>query len=63
LEGELILFGIGNQDDDRTYFKLTSTAWVPVTVPLDVKNTGHTSMRLQVQLKDTNRLINLDGVR
>jgi len=28
-----------------------------------VKNTGHTSIRLQVQLKDTNRLINLDGVR
>jgi hypothetical protein len=36
---------------------------VPVTVPLDVKNTGHTSMRLQVQLKDTNRLINIDAVR
>jgi hypothetical protein len=36
---------------------------VPVTVPLDVKNTGHIGMRLQVQLKDIHRLINIDAVR
>jgi hypothetical protein len=59
----LVLFGVGNQDDDRSYFKLTSQTWVPVSVPLDVKNTGHTGMRLQVQLKDPNRLINIDAVR
>jgi hypothetical protein len=60
-EGDLILFGVGNNDEDRTYFKLTSTTWVPVTVGLDVKNTGHTSLRLQISLKDANRPINVDG--
>jgi hypothetical protein len=36
---------------------------VPITVHLDVKpNSNHTSLRLQINLKDAGKEINIDGV-
>ncbi len=50
VDGRLSLWGLGNNEQGKTEFKVCSTNWAAISAPLDVTRPNHNSLRAQIYL-------------
>jgi len=64
ISGTVALWGLGGtQESGSTNFTVNNQEWTLVIAPLDVQNSGHTSLRAEIYMNTTGANLDADGAR
>jgi hypothetical protein len=63
VSGSLALWGIGGTEEHASTSFTVGQEWKLITVPLDVRNTGHNTLRAEIYMNTANANFDADGAR